>query len=138
MLLWISNNKALFECHKGFNKSLCFERGVIFNNPLDLVDSNLRLASGVLLVCFESFLMIHPTVIPKALSHKTNSFVNHSYYSCLWCVCVCVCVCWGSDRPNVRDHELVERLQLPYVEALRSYIRIKRPNVSMIYLRCQT
>lgn len=35
-----------------------------------------------------------------------------------------------SDRPNVQDHDLVERLQQPYVDALRSYIMIKRPNVS--------
>lgn len=34
------------------------------------------------------------------------------------------------DRPNVQDHDLVERLQQPYVDALRSYITIKRPNVS--------
>lgn len=35
-----------------------------------------------------------------------------------------------SDRPNVQDHDLVERLQQPYVDLLRSYIMIKRPNVS--------
>ncbi len=57
---------------KGLIKVYVLNGELIFNNPLDLVDSNLRLASGVLLVCFESFLMIHPTVIPKALSLKTN------------------------------------------------------------------
>lgn len=36
------------------------------------------------------------------------------------------------DRPNVQDHDLVERLQQPYVDALRSYIMIKRPNVSSV------
>lgn len=35
-----------------------------------------------------------------------------------------------SDRPNVQDHDLVERLQQPYVDLLRSYIMLKRPNVS--------
>lgn len=46
---------------------------------------------------------------------------------------MCVCVLFGNlclDRPNVQDHDLVERLQQPYVDALRSYIMIKRPNVS--------
>lgn len=43
------------------------------------------------------------------------------------------CFAWKTlcvDRPNVQDHDLVERLQQPYVDALRSYIMIKRPNVS--------
>lgn len=47
---------------------------------------------------------------------------------------ICLFVC-GSDRPNVQDHDLVERLQQPYVDALHSYIRIKRPNVSIINLK---
>ncbi|XP_064781054.1 oxysterols receptor LXR-alpha-like isoform X2 [Oncorhynchus masou masou] len=39
------------------------------------------------------------------------------------------------DRPNVQDHELVERLQQPYVNALRSYIMIKRPNDHLMFPR---
>ncbi|XP_053085491.1 oxysterols receptor LXR-alpha isoform X3 [Pangasianodon hypophthalmus] len=35
---------------------------------------------------------------------------------------------FSADRPNVQDHDLVEKLQQPYVDALHSYIRIKRPN----------
>lgn len=46
------------------------------------------------------------------------------------CVLFCLFVCFWKDRPNVQDHDLVERLQQPYVDALRSYIMIKRPNVS--------
>uniref|UniRef100_A0A4W3H0N6 NR LBD domain-containing protein n=1 Tax=Callorhinchus milii TaxID=7868 RepID=A0A4W3H0N6_CALMI len=38
---------------------------------------------------------------------------------------------FSADRPNVQDHELVERLQLPYVEALHSYLRINRPKVRL-------
>ncbi|CAJ0964764.1 unnamed protein product [Ranitomeya imitator] len=34
---------------------------------------------------------------------------------------------FSADRPNVQNHQLVETLQLPYVEALHSYTRIKRP-----------
>ncbi|KAL1007008.1 hypothetical protein UPYG_G00080640 [Umbra pygmaea] len=41
----------------------------------------------------------------------------------------------SSDRPNVQDHELVERLQQPYVDALRSYIMIKRPNDHLMFPR---
>lgn len=36
---------------------------------------------------------------------------------------------FSADRPNVQNHQLVENLQLPYVEALHSYTRIKRPQV---------
>ncbi|XP_069461532.1 oxysterols receptor LXR-beta-like isoform X2 [Ambystoma mexicanum] len=34
---------------------------------------------------------------------------------------------FSADRPNVQNHQLVENLQQPYVEALHSYTRIKRP-----------
>ncbi|XP_041033844.1 oxysterols receptor LXR-beta-like isoform X2 [Carcharodon carcharias] len=40
-----------------------------------------------------------------------------------------------ADRPNVQDHELVERLQQPYVEALHSYLRIKRPKDHLMFPR---
>lgn len=42
---------------------------------------------------------------------------------------------FSADRPNVQDHELVERLQQPYVDALRSYIMIKRPNDHLMFPR---
>uniref|UniRef100_A0A8C5FZX1 Oxysterols receptor LXR-alpha n=1 Tax=Gouania willdenowi TaxID=441366 RepID=A0A8C5FZX1_GOUWI len=42
---------------------------------------------------------------------------------------------FSADRPNVQDHELVERLQQPYVDALRSYILIKRPNDHLMFPR---
>uniref|UniRef100_A0A8C7GQC1 Nuclear receptor subfamily 1, group H, member 3 n=3 Tax=Oncorhynchus kisutch TaxID=8019 RepID=A0A8C7GQC1_ONCKI len=42
---------------------------------------------------------------------------------------------FSADRPNVQDHELVERLQQPYVNALRSYIMIKRPNDHLMFPR---
>ncbi|XP_056615035.1 oxysterols receptor LXR-alpha [Triplophysa dalaica] len=42
---------------------------------------------------------------------------------------------FSADRPNVQDHDLVERLQQPYVDALRSYIRIKRPNDHLMFPR---
>ncbi|XP_041054342.1 oxysterols receptor LXR-alpha [Carcharodon carcharias] len=42
---------------------------------------------------------------------------------------------FSADRPNVEDHELVERLQQPYVEALHSYTRIKRPNDHLMFPR---
>lgn len=42
---------------------------------------------------------------------------------------------FSADRPNVHDHELVERLQQPYVDALHSYIRIKRPNDHLMFPR---
>uniref|UniRef100_A0A8C2EDX6 Oxysterols receptor LXR-alpha-like n=1 Tax=Cyprinus carpio TaxID=7962 RepID=A0A8C2EDX6_CYPCA len=42
---------------------------------------------------------------------------------------------FSADRPNVQDHELVERLQQPYVDALHSYIRIKRPNDHLMFPR---
>ncbi|XP_010895377.1 oxysterols receptor LXR-alpha isoform X2 [Esox lucius] len=41
----------------------------------------------------------------------------------------------SSDRPNVQDHDLVERLQQPYVDALRAYIMIKRPNDHLMFPR---
>ena len=37
---------------------------------------------------------------------------------------------FSADRPNVQDHGLVEVLQQPYIEALSSYIRLHRPQVS--------
>lgn len=37
-----------------------------------------------------------------------------------------------TDRPNVQDQALVEKLQHTYVEALHSYICIHRPNVSFL------
>ncbi|XP_069765212.1 oxysterols receptor LXR-beta-like isoform X2 [Narcine bancroftii] len=40
-----------------------------------------------------------------------------------------------ADRPNVQDHGLVERLQQPYVEALHSYLRIKRPKDHLMFPR---
>ncbi|XP_060767117.1 oxysterols receptor LXR-alpha isoform X2 [Neoarius graeffei] len=40
-----------------------------------------------------------------------------------------------ADRPNVQDHDLVEKLQQPYVDALHSYIRIKRPNDHLMFPR---
>ncbi|KAL6113560.1 nr1h3 [Pungitius sinensis] len=42
---------------------------------------------------------------------------------------------FSADRPNVQDHDLVERLQQPYVDALRSYISIKRPNDHLMFPR---
>nr|BAV93046.1 liver X receptor [Lates calcarifer] len=42
---------------------------------------------------------------------------------------------FSADRPNVQDHDLVERLQQPYVDALRSYIMIKRPNDHLMFSR---
>uniref|UniRef100_A0A3Q3VXT0 Uncharacterized protein n=1 Tax=Mola mola TaxID=94237 RepID=A0A3Q3VXT0_MOLML len=42
---------------------------------------------------------------------------------------------FSADRPNVQDHDLVERLQQPYVDALRSYILIKRPNDHLMFPR---
>ncbi|KAJ8394923.1 hypothetical protein AAFF_G00040460 [Aldrovandia affinis] len=42
---------------------------------------------------------------------------------------------FSADRPNVQDHDLVERLQQPYVDALNSYIRIKRPNDHLMFPR---
>ncbi|XP_072903807.1 oxysterols receptor LXR-alpha isoform X4 [Hemitrygon akajei] len=42
---------------------------------------------------------------------------------------------FSADRPNVNDHELVERLQQPYVEALRSYTRMKRPDDRLMFPR---
>ncbi|XP_038639724.1 oxysterols receptor LXR-alpha-like isoform X2 [Scyliorhinus canicula] len=42
---------------------------------------------------------------------------------------------FSADRPNVQDHQLVERLQQPYVEALHSYLRIKRPKDHLMFPR---
>ncbi|XP_018615246.1 oxysterols receptor LXR-alpha isoform X1 [Scleropages formosus] len=42
---------------------------------------------------------------------------------------------FSADRPNVQDHDLVERLQQPYVDALHSYIRIKRPTDQLMFPR---
>ncbi|XP_051579617.1 oxysterols receptor LXR-alpha-like isoform X3 [Myxocyprinus asiaticus] len=42
---------------------------------------------------------------------------------------------FSADRPNVQDHDLVERLQQPYVDALHSYIRIKRPSDHLMFPR---
>ncbi|XP_062918614.1 oxysterols receptor LXR-alpha-like isoform X2 [Mobula hypostoma] len=42
---------------------------------------------------------------------------------------------FSADRPNVQDHELVERLQQPYVEALHSYLRIRRPKDHLMFPR---
>lgn len=42
---------------------------------------------------------------------------------------------FSADRPNVQDHGLVERLQQPYVDALRSYIMIKRPTDHLMFPR---
>ncbi|XP_066556864.1 oxysterols receptor LXR-alpha isoform X3 [Amia ocellicauda] len=42
---------------------------------------------------------------------------------------------FSADRPNVQDHDLVERLQQPYVDALHSYIRIKRPHDHLMFPR---
>ncbi|CAL8404937.1 unnamed protein product [Boreogadus saida] len=42
---------------------------------------------------------------------------------------------FSADRPNVQDHDLVERLQQPYVDALRAYISIKRPNDNLMFPR---
>ncbi|XP_072129203.1 oxysterols receptor LXR-alpha-like [Mobula birostris] len=42
---------------------------------------------------------------------------------------------FSADRPNVNDHELVERLQQPYVEALRSYTQMKRPDDRLMFPR---
>ncbi|XP_078076451.1 oxysterols receptor LXR-alpha isoform X2 [Mustelus asterias] len=42
---------------------------------------------------------------------------------------------FSADRPNVEDHELVERLQQPYVEALHSYTQRKRPNDHLMFPR---
>ncbi|XP_069765211.1 oxysterols receptor LXR-beta-like isoform X1 [Narcine bancroftii] len=42
---------------------------------------------------------------------------------------------FSADRPNVQDHGLVERLQQPYVEALHSYLRIKRPKDHLMFPR---
>ncbi|XP_055519399.1 oxysterols receptor LXR-beta-like isoform X1 [Leucoraja erinacea] len=42
---------------------------------------------------------------------------------------------FSADRPNVEDHQLVERRQQPYVEALHSYLRIKRPKDHLMFPR---
>ncbi|XP_030053821.1 oxysterols receptor LXR-beta isoform X2 [Microcaecilia unicolor] len=42
---------------------------------------------------------------------------------------------FSADRPNVQDHQLVENLQQPYVEALHSYTRIKRPQDHLMFPR---
>ncbi|XP_033909313.1 oxysterols receptor LXR-alpha isoform X3 [Acipenser ruthenus] len=42
---------------------------------------------------------------------------------------------FSADRPNVQDHDLVERLQQPYVDALHSYTKIKRPNDHLMFPR---
>lgn len=42
---------------------------------------------------------------------------------------------FSADRPNVQNHQLVESLQLPYVEALHSYTRIKRPQDHLMFPR---
>ncbi|XP_062406024.1 oxysterols receptor LXR-alpha [Sardina pilchardus] len=42
---------------------------------------------------------------------------------------------FSADRPNVQDHDLVERLQQPYVDLLHSYIRIKRPADHLMFPR---
>ncbi|KAK1159720.1 oxysterols receptor LXR-alpha-like [Acipenser oxyrinchus oxyrinchus] len=42
---------------------------------------------------------------------------------------------FSADRPNVQNHDLVERFQQPYVDALHSYIRIKRPNDHLMFPR---
>ncbi|XP_077115803.1 oxysterols receptor LXR-beta isoform X2 [Ranitomeya variabilis] len=42
---------------------------------------------------------------------------------------------FSADRPNVQNHQLVETLQLPYVEALHSYTRIKRPQDHLMFPR---
>ncbi|XP_069750857.1 oxysterols receptor LXR-alpha-like isoform X3 [Narcine bancroftii] len=42
---------------------------------------------------------------------------------------------FSADRPNVHDHGMVERLQQPYVEALHSYTRIKRPDDHLMFPR---
>lgn len=42
---------------------------------------------------------------------------------------------FSADRPNVQDHELVERLQQPYIDALNSYVCIKRPNDHLMFPR---
>ncbi|XP_053546789.1 oxysterols receptor LXR-beta [Bombina bombina] len=42
---------------------------------------------------------------------------------------------FSADRPNVQNHQLVENLQLPYVEALHSYTRIKRPQDHLMFPR---
>ncbi|KAG9481512.1 oxysterols receptor LXR-beta-like isoform X1 [Eleutherodactylus coqui] len=42
---------------------------------------------------------------------------------------------FSADRPNVQNNQLVETLQLPYVEALHSYTRIKRPQDHLMFPR---
>ncbi|XP_041093481.1 oxysterols receptor LXR-beta-like [Polyodon spathula] len=42
---------------------------------------------------------------------------------------------FSADRPNVTNPGLVEQLQLPYVEALRAYTRIKRPQDCLMFPR---
>ncbi|NP_001086083.1 nuclear receptor subfamily 1 group H member 2 L homeolog [Xenopus laevis] len=42
---------------------------------------------------------------------------------------------FSADRPNVLNHQHVENLQLPYVEALHSYTRIKRPQDHLMFPR---
>ncbi|XP_078511331.1 oxysterols receptor LXR-beta-like isoform X1 [Lissotriton helveticus] len=42
---------------------------------------------------------------------------------------------FSADRPNVQNHQLVENLQQPYVEALHSYTRIKRPQDHLMFPR---
>lgn len=41
---------------------------------------------------------------------------------------------FSADRPNVQEPSRVEALQQPYVEALLSYTRIKRPQVPKLNL----
>ncbi|XP_078475904.1 LOW QUALITY PROTEIN: oxysterols receptor LXR-alpha-like [Lampetra planeri] len=42
---------------------------------------------------------------------------------------------FSADRPNVQDHQLVEKLQQPYVDALHAYTCIQRPTDHLMFPR---
>ncbi|XP_075910381.1 oxysterols receptor LXR-beta-like [Petromyzon marinus] len=42
---------------------------------------------------------------------------------------------FSADRPNVQDHQLVEKLQQPYVDALHAYTCIQRPTDHVMFPR---
>ena len=50
-------------------------------------------------------------------------------YQCLLVADSCQGFSSSADRPNVQEPSRVEALQQPYVDALLSYTRIKRPQV---------
>ena len=43
-------------------------------------------------------------------------------------MCVCVCVCVASDRQDLEEPSKVDQLQEPLLEALKIYVRKRRPS----------